>query len=303
MRLALHLLAPLALAVACAVALGGCFDSGDSARSAAPHAAGTGASFTGPLGLQLYSLRDEFKNAGVEATLDKVKAMGFTYVELAGTYNMPADAFKALLAARGLVAVSGHFPYKSFKEDPVGVAKQAKELGLKFAGTAWVDHKDPWDEKQCRETIEVFNRAGAALAAEGITFFDHMHGYEFQPYGSGTLADMLISETNKDTVFFQMDVFWIVFPGQDPVKLLNKYGSRWVSMHLKDMKKGVVTGQLTGHTDVANDVVLGTGQMDWPKILAAAKAAGLKYYFIEDESPTSVTQIPQTMRFLEKVSF
>ena len=265
--------------------------------------AGTGASFTGPLGLQLYSLRAEFASAGVEATLDKVKALGFKYVELAGTYNLPAPAFKALLDARGLIPISGHFPYKSFKSDPAGVAHDAKALGLKYAGVAWVDHQDPWDEKQVRDTIEVFNKAGEALAKEGITFFDHLHGYEFQPYGSGTLADMLISETNKDTVFFQMDVFWIVFPGQDPVKLLAKYGSRWVSMHLKDMKKGVVTGALTGHSDVANDVVLGTGQMDWPKILAAAKSAGLKYYFIEDESPSSLLQIPQTMAFLEKVSF
>jgi sugar phosphate isomerase/epimerase len=74
-------------------------------------------------------------------------------------------------------------------------------------------------------------------------------------------------------------------------------------MHLKDLRKGVATGVLTGGTDVKNDVVLGTGQMDWPKILAAAKNAGLKYYFIEDESPDSVTQIPQTLKFLETVKF
>lgn len=265
--------------------------------------AGTGESFKGPLGLQLYSLRAEFASAGVEATLDKVKAWGIKYVELAGTYNMPAATFKGLLDARGLVAVSGHYPYKRFKSEPAVVAKEAKELGLKYAGVAWVDHKDPWDEAQVRDTIEVFNKAGEALANEGIIFFDHLHGYEFQPYGGGTLADMLISQTNKNTVFFQMDVLWIVFPGQDPVQLLNKYGNRWVSMHLKDLRKGVATGVLTGGTDVKNDVVLGTGQMDWPKILAAAKNAGLKYYFIEDESPDSVTQIPQTLKFLETVKF
>jgi sugar phosphate isomerase/epimerase len=265
--------------------------------------AGLGPSFTGPVGLQLYSLRGEFASAGVEATLDKVKGYGIKYVELAGTYTLPADKFKAMLDARGLVPVSGHFPYKRFKSEPEVVAKEAKALGLQYAGVAWIDHQDPWTEPQVREAIEVFNKAGAACAAEGLTFFYHLHGYEFQPAAGGTLADLLISETSKDNVFFQMDVLWIVFPGQDPVKLLDKYGRRWVTMHLKDLKTGVATGGLSGHTDVKNNVVLGTGQMDWPKILAAAKRAGLKYYFIEDESPDAATQIPQTLKYLEQVKF
>jgi sugar phosphate isomerase/epimerase len=74
-------------------------------------------------------------------------------------------------------------------------------------------------------------------------------------------------------------------------------------MHLKDLKKGVPTGSLVGKTDVTNDVVLGTGQMNWPAILATAKKAGVKYYFIEDESPTAPEQIPQSLRYLERVSF
>src|SRR5581483_6512962 len=106
-----------------------------------------------------------------------------------------------------------------------------------------------------------------------------------------------------DLVAFQMDVFWVVHPGHDPVKLLQKYGKRWELMHLKDMKKGLKTGELTGHTDVANDVALGTGQMDWPAILKAAKEAGVKHYFIEDESPNVTAQIPVTLKFLEQVTF
>jgi sugar phosphate isomerase/epimerase len=265
---------------------------------------GTGASFNGPLGLQLYSLRAEFAKDGVEATLDRVKGMGIKYVELAGTYGLPADKFLGLLAARGLTAVSGHFPYKRFKTEPDVVAKEAKELGLQYAGVAWIDHKDPWTEDQVKEAIDVFNKAGDALLKEGIKFIYHLHGYEFVPHpGKGTLADLLIFSTNPNTVFYQMDVLWIVFPGQDPVKMLETYGSRWVSMHLKDLKKGVATGSLSGKTDVKNNVVLGTGQMDWPKILAAAKKVGLKYYFIEDESPDAATQIPQTMKYLEGVKF
>jgi sugar phosphate isomerase/epimerase len=85
------------------------------------------------------------------------------------------------------------------------------------------------------------------------------------------------------------------------VKLLEKYGSRWELMHLKDMKKGTKTGLLTGNTDVKNDVALGDGQIDITAILHAAKKVGIKYYFIEDESPSSETQIPQSLQFLEQV--
>ena len=106
-----------------------------------------------------------------------------------------------------------------------------------------------------------------------------------------------------ENVKFQMDVLWIVFPGHDPVAMLEKYGDRWVLMHLKDLKKGVETGSLAGKTDVANDVTLGTGQMNWPAILGAAKKVGVKYYFIEDESPTSEAQIPDSVSYLGTVSW
>jgi len=112
-----------------------------------------------------------------------------------------------------------------------------------------------------------------------------------------------MAETKPESVRYEMDVFWIIHPGQDPVKLLGKYGQRFELMHVKDMKKGTPTGLFTGHSDVTNDVALGTGIMDWPAILQAARNAGVKWYFIEDESPSSVQQIPQSLRFLERVKF
>jgi sugar phosphate isomerase/epimerase len=265
-------------------------------------AVGTGPAFKGPIGLQLYSLRAQFTK-NVPATLDQVRGFGIEYVELAGTYNLAPEKFKEQLEARGLKPISGHFPYERYRDDAEGVARDAKALGLQYAGCAWIPHQDPFDEKTCREAAAVFNRAGQALAKEGIKFFYHTHGYEFQPHGNGTLFDLLMAETKPESVRYQMDVFWIVHPGQDPVKLLEKYGHRFELMHVKDMRKGTPTGLLTGHSDVANDVALGTGTMDWPAILKAAGKAGVKWYFIEDESPSSVEQIPQSLRFLEQVKY
>jgi len=263
---------------------------------------GVGPSFKGPVGLQLYSLRDQFDRS-VPATLDQVRGFGIEYVELAGTYKLSPEKFKAELDARGFKPVSGHFPFERYRDDVEGIAREAKALGLQYTGCAWIPHSDPLDEKTCRQAIAVFNRAGEALAKQGLKFFYHTHGYEFQPHAHGTLFDLLMAETRPNFVRYEMDVFWIVHPGQDPVKLLQKYGQRFELMHVKDMKKGTPTGLLTGKSDVANDVALGTGLMDWPAILKAAKKAGVKWYFIEDESPTSVEQIPQSLRFLEKVKF
>jgi sugar phosphate isomerase/epimerase len=253
------------------------------------------------VGLQLYSLRDQFKK-DVAQTLDQVRAFGITNVELAGTYGVAPEKFKEQLDARGIKAISGHFPYEQCRDDIESVAREAKVLGLEYAGCAWIPHQDPFDEKTCRAAAAVFNRAGEALAKHGIKFFYHTHGYEFLPYRDGTLFDLLMTETKPEYVRIEIDVYWIVHPGQDPVKLLEKYGNRFELMHVKDMKRGT-PGGFTGQSDVTNNVPLGEGIIDWPNVFRAARKAGVKWYFIEDESPTSVSQIPQSLRYLEKLKF
>ena len=264
---------------------------------------GTSKSYRGPTGLQLYSLRDMQKAQGVEATLDQAVALGFKYVEVAALGNLSPAQFKQQLDRRGLVPIGRHFPFEQLRDNVEGVARDAKALGLPYVGCAWIPHKDPFTEKQCREAAQVFNRAGAALAKHGIKFYYHNHGYEFQPYGQGTLFDLLASQTDPKTVFFQMDVLWTVLPGQDPVSLLEKYPNRWLLMHLKDLKKGVPLGSLTGGTALTNDVALGTGQVQWAPLFRAAQKVGIKYYFIEDESPAPLQQIPHSLRYLESLQW
>ncbi|HNQ72678.1 MAG TPA: sugar phosphate isomerase/epimerase [Verrucomicrobiota bacterium] len=264
--------------------------------------AGIGASFKGPLGLQLYSLRDSFSK-DVPGTLKQVYDFGFRTVELAGTYGKSPEEFAAMLKAAGLKAVAGHFSYETFRDHPETIAQEAKALGLEWAGTAWVPHSGPVTETWARETAKVFNHAGEVLAQHGIKFFYHNHGYEFVPLAQGTVFDVLVQETQPGRVYFEMDVMWTVFPGQDPARLLEKYPGRWGLMHVKDLKKGVPTGSLAGSTDVHNDVVVGTGQTDWVALLRAAQKVGVKHYFIEDESPSVREQIPQSLKFLETVKF
>ncbi len=274
-------------------------NSGTLARAAD---AGIGPDFKGPIGLQLYSLRDQFAK-DVPGTLDLVRDMGFKNVELAGTYKLTPEQFKSELDARGLKAISGHFPFERFRDDVEGIAREAKALGLQYAGCAWITHSGPFDEKSCREAIRVFNTAGEALAKHGIKLFYHTHGFEFQPFGSGTLFDLLMTETKPEYVTYEMDIFWVVHGGQNPATLFDKYGDRFSLVHLKDMRQGTPINLLTGSSDVKNDVAMGQGQIDYRRALPAAKKAGVKWYFIEDESPTSEQQIPQSLRYLERVTW
>ena len=263
---------------------------------------GTGASFKGPVGLQLYSLRG-IATQNPPKALTQTKDFGLTLVETAGTYNQPPEKFKALLAEHGLKPISGHFPYDRWKSEPEKVLAEAQAIGLQYAGCAWITHKAPFSEVAARDAIAVFNKAGELGAKLGIKVFYHAHGFEFHKHGDGTLMDLLIKETNPKHVSFQMDVLWVVFPGQDPVQWLKKYPGRWELMHLKDLKKGVKTGDLSGKTDVTNYVPLGTGQMNWPAILKAAQKAGIQHYFIEDEAPTAAEQIPQSLKYMQQVTW
>ncbi len=270
-------------------------------RAASPFA---GPGFHGPLGLQLYSLRAQFKQ-DVPRTLDEVHTWGIKYAEayadLLPATKLTPEQLKSQLDARGITLIGSHFGYEKIRDDIDGVARDADAMGLKYVGCAWIPHKGDFDEKTCREAIATFNHAGEVLAKHGMKFFYHVHGYEFQPYKGGTLLDLLMKETNPKQVCYEMDIFWIVFPGQDPVALMKKYSTRWELMHLKDMKKGTKTGSLSGGTDVNNDVALGAGQIDMPAVLHAAKKIGVKWYFIEDESSSSEQQIPESVKFLEQV--
>jgi sugar phosphate isomerase/epimerase len=255
------------------------------------------------VGLQLYSLRKEFPRDGVTPTLDMVKSWGIKYVEVSGTYGLTPDQYLAELAKWGMVAIGSHFPYDRLKKDIDGVVADAKALKLAYVGCAWIGHKKPFDEKQCLEAAAVFNNAGEVLAKNGMKFYYHNHGYEFLPCGQGTLFDLLAAKTNPQYVSFQLDVLWTVLPGVDPAQLLEKYPDRFVFLHLKDLRKGVPTGNHTAKTPVTNDVTLGTGQVDWPKLIRTAEKIGIKYYFIEDESPISPEQIPQSLKFLKGLKF
>ena len=261
--------------------------------------------FKAPVGLQLYTFRESFKT-NVTGTLDKVKALGFTIVEGGSDYGLGVEKFNAALKERGLKMVSAGFGYEVLQKDLAGSVAKAKAFGVKFVMVAWIPHKKAFTEEDVHQAAANFNTWGAAFKAGGITFTYHVHGYEFQPLkndATRTHFDLLAAETKPEFVSFEMDVFWVTHPGQDPAKLLSQFPNRWALMHLKDLRRGAPTCIHTGHAPSSDDVPLGTGQVNWPAVLKQAAAAGVKHYFIEDESPAPLESLPMSVKYLQGVKF
>jgi sugar phosphate isomerase/epimerase len=260
------------------------------------------ADFRDHLGLQLYSLRAQTKESTTGA-LDLAKSYGIKEVEVAGTGSLTPEQFAAELKTRGLVPVSGHFGYNLLDQDVAAVIRDAKTLGLKYVVVPYppVGQDKKFSEELARKTAAKFNEWGEACKKAGLRFGYHPHGLEFRPTSAGageTVFDILMRETKPEFVFFQMDVYWVSYAGQDPVKLLQKYPKRWATIHIKDMLKGLATGVHTGGTPPTAKVTVGQGQIDYPAVLRAAQKIGVQHYFLEDETPTPLQCIPDSFKYL-----
>jgi sugar phosphate isomerase/epimerase len=254
--------------------------------------------YTAPLGVQAYTFRKSFP-IDVAKTLDTIKMMGFAEIE-GNSNGVSPEEFKKMCDERGISIPSTGGDFKQLMTSPDSVAQTAKLLGAKYVMCSWVPHEGAFNINDAKKAVEVFNKAGKVLKDQGITLCYHAHGYEFQPYKNGTLLDYIIQNTNPENVSLEMDILWVHFGGGDPIGLLKKYGNRWKLMHLKDLRKGTPK-DLTGSTSQDNDVPLGTGEIDIPAILKAAKKAGIKHYFIEDESSNVNVQVPQSISYLKSL--
>lgn len=252
------------------------------------------------IGVQLYSFRNQFKT-DIPGTLEKVSKMGITEVEGGGSYGMTTPEFKALLDKYKFNVASIGADYNKLETDPQSVIDEAKLYGATYVMCAWVPHEDGhFTVENADKAIQVFNTAGKLLKENGINLCYHAHGYEFVPYNNETLFDYMAKKMDPKYANFEMDVFWVKHPGQDPVALLKKYPGRFKMMHLKDRKPGTEGNQL-GHADVETNVVLGSGDVGIAAVMKVAKKYGVEKFYIEDESSRSMEQVPQSLAFLKSL--
>jgi sugar phosphate isomerase/epimerase len=251
-------------------------------------------------GIVSYTYRKYFEK-DVPSTLDIIKGNGITDIEFSNLFGKTAAELRALLNEKGLHCSSFGVSYEDLVNKTEEVAKNAKTLGASFVRVAGIPHKGVFTPDEAQKAIDDFNRLGKLLKEQyGLQFIYHNHGFEFQPYGDGTLYDLIVKKTDPFYVSFELDILWAFYPGQDPAALLLKYGKRYKTLHLKDLRKGV-KGDMSGGGSGENDVALGTGQIDLPAVLKAASKAGIEHYYIEDESSSTLVQVPQSMAYLKSL--
>lgn len=263
-----------------------------------------GTLYKNPVALQLYSFRESFKTNGVPATLAKVRSIGFTHVELAGTYGLTREQFKAELEKAGLTAISMHTDIKALASpaDSAKLLDDAKFYGVKYIGNAWFPHEGSFDEADAKAAIAAFNAAGRNSAAAGLQFFYHAHGFEFAPGTTmKTLFDQIVAETDPKAVKFQLDIFWAHHGSADPVALLKQYPDRFVLTHLKDMKPGTKK-DWTGHAPDDTSVALGKGEVDVKGVVEAARGTSVEWHIIEEESPEPDKNVPAGLAYLKSLT-
>lgn len=256
------------------------------------------------IGIQMGSMRKMIPE-GMPAVIAKLKELGITEIEGGGGRSMDRAALRKLAEDNGLkiIATGGNFDNLQNKDSIQKIISNAKALGAQYIVCYWIPHDgDNFTYANMQKGVEVFNTAGKTLKENGLSLCYHPHGYEFREYaeGKGTLFEYMMDKTNPQYVNFQMDVFWIKNPGQDPVALLKKYPTRWKMLHLKDRKIGT-QNNLNGRQDVETNVVLGTGDVGIAEIMKTAKKIGIKHYFIEDESSRALEQVPQHVAFLKSL--
>lgn len=226
-------------------------------------------------GLQLYSVRDHMEK-DAESTLAAVREMGYSYAELAGTVGKTPADFKKILVNAGIKPVSAHYGLDAVTGETRRIIDEAKLFGidqLVMPHTHFED-KDGW-----LQAAKALDAAGQELREAGITLSYHNHGHELSMIFDGqTVMDLVLATASPDNLKAEFDVCWVQYGGADPAAYLREYAGRCPLVHIKDMAP---EGSELPYTE------LGTGLVDFGAVFAAAEAAGVQWYIVEQDSSTT----------------
>ncbi len=239
------------------------------------------------VGAQLYTVRDAMQK-DFEGTLAKVAAIGYKEVEFAGYFDKSPQQIKEILSRNGLTSPSAHIDYPSLTGDAWAKAIEgAKTIGHDYLINAWVDEsvrKEPGSWKRIAET---YNRAGEISKKSGIQFAYHNHNFEFEPVDGKLPYDFLLETCDPKLVQMEMDLCWITSAGKDPLDYFRRYPGRFPLVHVKGLSKKPAQGAATPIPEVLPDITdVGHHDIiDWKRIFAHSKEAGIKHYFVEHDVP------------------
>jgi sugar phosphate isomerase/epimerase len=244
------------------------------------------------VGVQLYTIRDAL-TTDLDGSLARVAAIGYREVELAGYRSHTVREFRAALDRHGLSAPSSHIAIERVRDELPKVLDEAHELGHSFVICPNIpDEKEGLDGY--RRAADVLNHAGEIARRSGIGIGYHNHGTELVPVGGVRPYDVMLDRTEPALVTMEMDIFWLVLGGGDPLAYFRKYPGRFRMVHVKDM----------GGTPARTMMDVGKGVIDWREIFAQSRVAGIEHYFVEhDEARDPFASIAASHAYLSKLEF
>jgi sugar phosphate isomerase/epimerase len=249
-----------------------------------------------PMGIQLYTVKDELKT-DYDGTLKLVAAAGYKVVETAGFFGHKPEEVKASFKNAGLECPSIHIGIEGGIEEAL---TYANVLGAKYVIASVVLPKPLPPKPDMKTFTDVFsaltfddykimaekcNQMGEQAKKAGVQFGYHNHNFEFKKFPEGIGYDEMLRATDPKLVKMELDCGWMVAAGHDPVEYMTKYSTRYRMLHIKDFKKGVKPSVGLDEASQPAPTELGRGAIDYKPIFAAAKKAGIEWYFIEQEPP------------------
>ncbi|MDR1623426.1 MAG: sugar phosphate isomerase/epimerase [Tannerellaceae bacterium] len=254
------------------------------------------------IGLQLYSLREMVKDEGIQAVLEAVAKMGYDHVETAGydngkIYGLEPLDFKKRLDDLGMKCTSAHLSQAITKDTEAEVMawwdraiEAYNQVGAKYLVQPWMLINDQTTVDDMKMYCDYFTSVGYKTAAASMAFGYHNHDFEFKFKFEDKLAyDYLLDNVSKQHVFFQMDVYWVMMGGQDPVKYLKDRPSQFKTIHIKDEKE-----------------IGASGLIDFQPIFDQMKVNNVKDWYVEVEQYTNnnpVESVQQSYDFLAKAGY
>jgi sugar phosphate isomerase/epimerase len=226
------------------------------------------------IGLQLYTVRDQMKE-DFDGTLAKVAGIGYREVEFAGYFDRPPKDVKASIDLASLVSPSAHFDSSYLGDKWPGVLESARVIGQQYVVCSSVEEKLRQQPGAWQRIAEMFNHAGEAARKAEIQFAYHNHSFEFTPVEGKLPYDILLDGTDPNLVKMEMDLYWAVNAGADPLAYFNRYPGRFALVHVKGRDKSG-----NNMTQVAAD-----NSIDWKALFAQSEEAGIRHYFVEHDNP------------------
>jgi sugar phosphate isomerase/epimerase len=245
------------------------------------------------VGLQLYTVRDLMK-ADLPGTLRKVAQIGYKEVEFAGYYGRSPAQIKALLKQNGLTSPSSHIGLDILEKDSVRAFADAKAIGHSWVTMPYIPEERRKTPDDWNKIIDLLNQLGPQAKAAGLRLAYHNHDFEIRPVNGVRPLDMMLDKTDPSLVDFEMDLYWVVFGGGDPLDFFARHPKRFAMVHVKDS---------AGPPD--NKMVdVGKGTIDFPKIFAQSDKAGIKHYFVEHDQPADpIATIRNSYRYLHALRY